>query len=142
MPLKKLKIFGFFQSLFPPLSAKIGSARPPKFLGQQIFLAAPFELFCRIFGHLATVVLTENKLNCNKRSIPVQDKKGQWPIITVYCSLATVSGHLFSSILMWVLKNDLRFFQRSENWHYHKVFVFFFCICPCHILRKSVNRTK
>ena len=33
----------------------MGAVRPPIFLGQKISLAAPFELFSRIFGHLATV---------------------------------------------------------------------------------------
>ena len=41
---------------FRPLLAKVDAVQPPKFLGKQIIFAAHFELFWRIFGHLATVV--------------------------------------------------------------------------------------
>ena len=61
--------------------------RPPKFLGQLIIFAAPFESFCRIFGHLAIVLLRhqsallgdeeppleqEVSLVCLKRPLPVE----------------------------------------------------------------------
>ena len=54
--LKKLEKIGqIFRPLFRPLLAKIGGRiRPQKFFDQRIFVRAPFELFCRIFGHLAT----------------------------------------------------------------------------------------
>ena len=41
--------------LFLPLLDKIRALRQPKFPSQKIFFAALLELFCRIFGHLATV---------------------------------------------------------------------------------------
>ena len=56
LPLKKLKIVRQnISAPFLPLLVKMGAVRPPIFLGQKIFLGAPFELFCRIFGHLTTV---------------------------------------------------------------------------------------
>ena len=55
-PWKKLAIARkCFPALFLQLLAKLRALRPPKFFSQRIILAARFELFCRIFGSLATV---------------------------------------------------------------------------------------
>ena len=43
-------------AFFLPLLDKIGAVWPLKFLCQMILFPASFELFCRIFGQLATVV--------------------------------------------------------------------------------------
>jgi hypothetical protein len=40
---------------FGRFSPKTAAVRPPIFLGKQFFSTAGFELFCRIFGRLATV---------------------------------------------------------------------------------------
>ena len=45
-----------YSGSFSATLAKIrGANRPPNFLDQKTFFAALFELFCRSFGHLATV---------------------------------------------------------------------------------------
>ena len=47
------------QNILKPLWShfwpKLVAVRPPKILGQRIFLMAPFDLLRRTFGHLATV---------------------------------------------------------------------------------------
>ena len=52
IPLKNLKIYNFFPAHFLPLLSKIGGRTASKFPGQKLFLAAPIELYCRIFDHL------------------------------------------------------------------------------------------
>ncbi len=54
---KQKSIRKYFPAPFLPFLPKLGTLQPPKFIGHEIFLAAPFELCCRIFGYLATVFL-------------------------------------------------------------------------------------
>jgi hypothetical protein len=44
-----------FRLVFGRFSKKMAAVRPPIFLCKQFFSTAAFELFCRIFGRLATV---------------------------------------------------------------------------------------
>ena len=41
---------------YSPFWSKFEAVQPPKSLSQKKFFGAPFELFCRIFGHLGTVI--------------------------------------------------------------------------------------
>ena len=54
----------FCPAPFLPLLAKIGAVRPLKFFRQKKFFIKPFELFCRIFGLLTTVVRTPINEQC------------------------------------------------------------------------------
>ena len=49
-----------FRPLFCHFWTNLGAVRPPKYIAQNIFVAAPFELFCRILGHLAIVCWFSN----------------------------------------------------------------------------------
>ena len=64
LPLKKkLKVARkCFPTPFLSLLDKIWGRTATKLLAQMIFVAAPFELFCRIFGHLATVMMIAVKM--------------------------------------------------------------------------------
>jgi hypothetical protein len=46
----------FFRPVFGRFWQKTAAVRLPIFLGQPLFSGVGFELFCRIFGWLATVV--------------------------------------------------------------------------------------
>ena len=58
--LKKLKIYSkhVVSGPFSALLVKIGGSTATKVTQPKDIFAAPFELFCRIFGHLATGVYT------------------------------------------------------------------------------------
>ena len=42
------------------IRTKLGALRPPKYLGQKVFLH-PFEFFCIILGHLATASIKSDR---------------------------------------------------------------------------------
>ena len=51
----KKQLENVFRPLFCHFWPKFVAIRSQKSLGHKIFFATPFELFCKIFGHLATV---------------------------------------------------------------------------------------
>ena len=61
-----------------PFFAKISGCTAPKFLYWRIFCTALFELFCRIFGHLAIVGDTHQLALLRRTGPPVGPGLGEW----------------------------------------------------------------
>ena len=61
-----------------PFFAKISGCTAPKFLYWRIFCTVLFELFCRIFGHLAIVGDTHQLALLRRTGPPVGPGLGEW----------------------------------------------------------------